>query len=393
MRRLLLFFLLIFAVCARAETPSQIPNPLETNRSWVADVAQVLSEGEEKQINAILSPLERQTGAEIAVVTVRNLSGQDIESWADELFNSWRIGKKGKDNGILLVAAIDERNSHIEIGYGLEDEITDAQSAVIAREQLRPAFKRGDYGAGVLGVVKSLDSKIRGVNFGANSGSNSNPQTQPPVQTQPRIPQPQIQNPPLQKPAPQLPFGLILLSFGAVAGIGGLIYASSRPPKCVRCETELTQLSEAQEDPFLSEEQKFEEDLGAVDWQVWNCPKCNAKRITPQEKFFSTYHRCRRCANRTARQERFVLQYPTYTFPGVEEIREICEWPRCRHQSRHQRSIPRKVHSTSSGGFVGGFGGGFSPGGSGRSSGSSGDSGPSSFGGGESGGAGSSTSW
>lgn len=106
---------LLLALClfcgpqARAETPAQVEDPLRARRSWVSDGAGVIDTQTERNINAVLNRLEAKNGAEIAVVTVHNLGGRSVETFANALFRRWKIGKKGRDNGVLILAAIDER--------------------------------------------------------------------------------------------------------------------------------------------------------------------------------------------------------------------------------------------------------------------------------------------
>jgi uncharacterized protein len=115
----------------------------------VSDFAGVIDTASSDKINAVILELDKKTSAEIAVVTVKNLEGDNIDNYAVNLFKQWGIGKKGKDNGVLILAAIDDRKARIEVGYGLEGVINDAKAGDILRAYVFPNFKKGDYGQGL----------------------------------------------------------------------------------------------------------------------------------------------------------------------------------------------------------------------------------------------------
>jgi uncharacterized protein len=127
---------------------------------FVNDFAEVLSPESEAQMTAICTELREKTGAEIAVATFKNLDGDEIDGFSVKLFEQWMPGKKGIDNGILLVLALEERKVRIEIGYGLEPVITDAEAGEIRRDVMTPHLARGDYSQGFLLGVATIAQKI-----------------------------------------------------------------------------------------------------------------------------------------------------------------------------------------------------------------------------------------
>jgi len=142
---LAIVMILVFAAsCGYAE--EKFPKP----RGFVSDFANILPEKANVELNALFSDLEAKTTAEIAVVTVDSTSPLDIETYAVELFQKWGIGKKGKDNGVLLLVAVKDRKVRIEVGYGLEGAIPDALSERIISTKIIPFFKKGDYVNGIL---------------------------------------------------------------------------------------------------------------------------------------------------------------------------------------------------------------------------------------------------
>ena len=97
-------------------------------RGFVSDSAHLLSGEAVNELTARLDRLERDTSAEVAVVTIETLGGHPIEEYAAGLFERWGIGKKDKDNGVLFLVAYDESELRIEVGYGLESVITDGRA-------------------------------------------------------------------------------------------------------------------------------------------------------------------------------------------------------------------------------------------------------------------------
>lgn len=128
----------------------------------VNDFAQVLTAEQEAVLEQTLKQNEQTTGNEISVVTVKNLGGDTVENFAVKLFEEWGIGKKDKDNGALLLVAIDDRQMRIEVGYGLESYLTDAQSGQIIRNVIAPKFKQGDYSGGITDGVKQIIAATKG---------------------------------------------------------------------------------------------------------------------------------------------------------------------------------------------------------------------------------------
>lgn len=129
---------------------------------FVNDYADVLSAEQENALEAKLSQFENERDNEIAIVTIKSLDNDTIENFAVKLFEDWGIGKKKKDNGVLLLAAIDDRQMKIEVGYGLEGALTDAQSSWIIRDILRPTFKNNDYYGGIDQAVDRIMAITQG---------------------------------------------------------------------------------------------------------------------------------------------------------------------------------------------------------------------------------------
>ncbi|MDP3729615.1 MAG: TPM domain-containing protein [bacterium] len=148
-------------------------------QGFVNDFADMLSAEEERQLEDKLSALSFDTTNEIAVVTVPNLGGDTIENFAVKLFEEWGLGQKEdtmviaredqerrirkvQDNGMLLLISRDDRAMRIEVGYGLEGTLTDAQSFWIMENVITPEFKKGNFYTGIDGAVDAVSSLLSG---------------------------------------------------------------------------------------------------------------------------------------------------------------------------------------------------------------------------------------
>lgn len=118
-------------------------------RAYVNDSAGVLDAQTVAQLNSVLADLDGQAKAQVAVLTVKSLGGADIETYAVETYKKWGIGDKKTSRGVLLLVAVDDHKSRIEVGYGLEGILPDGKTGAIQDQYIIPYFKAGDYAAGI----------------------------------------------------------------------------------------------------------------------------------------------------------------------------------------------------------------------------------------------------
>lgn len=147
----LLVLLLILASPALAAEPKF---PALTGR--VVDDAHVLNSSTQNELAIMLTAHERATGEQVVVVTLESLQGHTIEDYGYQLGRHWGIGHKGTNNGVLLIVVPREHRVRIEVGYGLEGQLTDATSRTIIEKDIVPNFRRGDFNAGVLAGTTSI---------------------------------------------------------------------------------------------------------------------------------------------------------------------------------------------------------------------------------------------
>jgi uncharacterized protein len=130
----------------------------------VVDEARILSAETSGRIDAELRTLEQKTSAQVAVLTVENLDGEAVEDYAIKVASTWKLGQKGKDNGVLFLIAKNDRKMRIEVGYGLEGNIPDALAKRILDGIARPAFRAGDFSAGIEKSISAITALIQGAN-------------------------------------------------------------------------------------------------------------------------------------------------------------------------------------------------------------------------------------
>ncbi|MFN4227273.1 MAG: TPM domain-containing protein [Candidatus Ratteibacteria bacterium] len=137
---------------------------------YLNDFADLLTQRQKEEIEKKLREIEEKTGNEIVVLTIKSLEKEKtIEEYANEIFNNWKIGKKGKDNGVLILIVLNERQIRIEVGYGLEELLTDSKCGKIIRDVMAPSFKENDFYNGInkaieviYEITKGKDLEIKG---------------------------------------------------------------------------------------------------------------------------------------------------------------------------------------------------------------------------------------
>jgi len=133
-------------------------SPLITER--VSDYASILTKEQKQKITRLLIDFESQTTNQIAIVTLPTLDNRSIEDVTYEAFNQFKLGQKKQANGVLIVLAVKEHKMRIEVGKGLEGDLTDLQTQIIQKESMAPEFKKGNYAAGLEAGVEKIIQAI-----------------------------------------------------------------------------------------------------------------------------------------------------------------------------------------------------------------------------------------
>ena len=417
MYRTLLYLICFLAgFIANARTPREVPNVHVADASaWVSDPDGILSIQGRRQADYLLGQLQDSLTVEVPVVIVADLDGQDIDSYATELFELWGIGKKDRDNGMLVLISRDDRKAAIRTGYGTEGVINDGRAGRVIRQAIAPAMKEGDADSAVLNAVAMLGNYLQDPEAAdyLYSSQRSNAQNDEEdfmeflkgygtlaiiavaalillslytYFSSRRLPD--------QERYRKLN-NLRLVIFMAVPltlGIGviswGLWWFLRRhvrlhPHPCPNCGTLMHRVDEVHDNDYLTPAQDMEEKLNSVDYDVWLCPSCNETDIIPYVNSEANYSVCPNCGARAdSLIARRVMRQPTTRAEGLG-----VNMFRCRNCG-NTHEIPYRIAKVaqspiiiipSGGGGRGGIGGGFGGGGS--------------FGGGMTGGGGASGGW
>ena len=386
----------------------------------VHDFADVLPPDVEQTLEQAARDVERQTTAQLAVVTLISLDGETVEAYANKLFNSWGIGRADVNNGVLLLVVPHDRRMRIEVGRGLEPLLTDALCGEIRDDFILPAFRSGDLVGGIRSGTERLAEVLRKYPEAARGVPGSAPLL---VRTARRdalsavgtlavcvlavfvvgriaVSRRSFSTPAfyllcavpivlgaiavrlsLRAPRPVEPLAWLGGTGAAAVGAMGVNFRRYRrygPRSCAKCGTRLELLDEAADDVKLSEVQRLEERLGSINYDVWYCPACLHDETEAYVAFFSTFGECPQCRARAFKEgPRQVIQAATAFSTGFARIDGACQG--CNHQASRTVILPKIAAggSSSSGSSFSGGGGG----------------GGSSFGGGSSGGGGASGSW
>jgi len=380
----------------------------------VHDFANLLSPAQRESLESLSQSVERQTTAQLAIVTVRSLDGQTIDSYANELFNQWGIGQKGLNNGVLLLVAPNERRMRIEVGYGVEPLLTDSLCGEIRDQQVIPQFKRGDYPGGIIAGAERLAHILRSDPKAARGDPDSGPALARKAKKRAFVAIGGVAIAAVvlivsgllvvmrrlysttefmvasaiglaalavaayfvwDAPNRLLPMGWF--NGAAAAALAAwcfnlVKYRRFGPHGCSKCGTQLELLSEQDDDPKLTSVQRLEEKIGSVDYDVWICPACLNSDTERYVKAFSGFTDCPACKARTYKEDpQEMIRAATTTSSGTARVDGRCV--ACNHKGVRFVTLPKISTSSGSGsGFGGGGGGGGFGGGSSGGGGASG---------------------
>lgn len=394
MRKLVLFLLF---VCVGqfnnvfAFSVEQIVNPKTScAQCYVANQDLILSDNTVNSLNQLLNDLNKKTGIEIAVVAIEGEQTTSAREVSMELFDAWKVGKKGEDNGIIVILTKKSREVFIRTGYGVEGYLTDALSSRIVNNYMVPYFKEGKWDEGFLSGVSQIVRTLE-KSYENNSKSYENKtknyfifslfyliisliyftvaiiliyKQYSHISNNYKLEKIKALK---QKSLPWLIVGIVFFPALLILLIWIYCIAKRRirlsKVKC-SCSCDMRRLSEKEEDKYLSRKAQIEEEIGSKDYDVWLCEKCGQTVIYPYDKILTNYSECPSCKAKTYyKQSEKVLKYPTSFKNGV--MRKTYRCKNCNHISHIDSDIPR-----SGGVIVGGmgsgssFGGGFSGGGS-----------------------------
>ena len=163
MRAIITALALVLTVLSISIDPARAADPVfPALTGRIVDEAGLLSAEDEAALTATLASLEGTSSDQLAIVTLKSLQGFTIEDFGYKLGRHWGIGQEGKDNGVLLIVAPNERKVRIEVGKRLEPIMTDAMSRIIIENAILPGFRRGDFAGGIRAGVRDIKDVLLG---------------------------------------------------------------------------------------------------------------------------------------------------------------------------------------------------------------------------------------
>ena len=160
MRRIRVFIIAAISVLMAASAYAAPSFPALSGQ--VVDQAHVLTADQVTMLTNKLATYQQQSGHQVAIATVSSLQGLDIRDYGYQLGRAWGLGQKGKDDGVLVLVAPNEHKTSIEVGYGLEGDLTDATSSVIISRAMLPKFRSGDYFGGLWAGTDDIAKVVGG---------------------------------------------------------------------------------------------------------------------------------------------------------------------------------------------------------------------------------------
>ncbi len=158
MRRLAFITLLLLLGLALPAAALKVPSP----QGYVTDRAGLISAATEQKLERALRSFEDSDSTQIAVLTIPSLEGEALEDYSLKVAEGWGIGQKEHDNGALLLVSKGDRKIRIEVGYGLEGQLTDLLTGRIIDNEISPRFKQGDFDGGIVAGVAAMVQAVRG---------------------------------------------------------------------------------------------------------------------------------------------------------------------------------------------------------------------------------------
>lgn len=385
-------------------SPKDLTNPnVMDRRVYVADPSGIVSVEAKESTNTALWNLRQHTGVEAVIVVVPNTGDYTEEEFATELFTEWGIGKRDKDNGVLILIVPDQRAARIATGYGVEGVIPDISARKMIQRSIVPHMQNNDLD----GAVEAIANDI------------ANVLSDPVAAEELKSAKKDIweENPESDITAEELTnFVIIIIILVFLVSIGKYIYdskkygkqdryrqalswhkertsyivlailsaglglipfllmrrkynkARNKPIECPNCRNMMHKLNEEEDNYYLNPAQDLEEKLDTVDYDVWLCDKCGTVERYPFRTNQMKYEECPNCHTVAMSLVRDHTIVPATTkSTGVGEKVYECKY--CNKKISRRYQIPQKTDASAaalaagailgSGGRGGGFGGGF----------------------------------
>ena len=404
-KQLLFALLLLFAhsLCGQSPyTVETVPNPKDGGTGYVSDPDNILSAEAIGTLNVLCRDLEETSTAQIAIVLLNSVGEENPKEFATRLFRLWGIGQRDVDNGLLVFTVLDQRRTEFETGDGLEGVLPDIICYRIGMQELVPYFKQDEYGKGLIAATRRFKEVLE------------NPEALEEIRSR----RPKNTYSPVPGTPPFLGWYTVAAALFLLFLTVWLVYTNyskqelydryqmtrkvytwifillfplpyllifpflkrrlrqlrDQPRYSRKNGKLLHKLDERADDEYLELGQAVEEEINAVDYDVWVTENRDDILVLQYAKRWSKYKSCPKCGYRAYHKAHSrVLRHASYSHSGQKEVVHSCK--NCHYSHRQLITLPKKRRS---GGGGGGFGGG---------------GGSSSWGGGSSSGGGAGVSW
>jgi uncharacterized protein len=372
----------------------QIPSPRANGEPiWCVDVTGKLDPEAHYYINQLCEEVHQKVNKELCVVVVHSTKPQEVREYGTELFNHWGVGKWGfgqhfRNDGIILIAALEDRRAGIVLGVGIDDDRKVRTAQQIIDDVVIPNFRAGDSGSALYEGIRACAKRLLAV------ADLDSPTVLPSVAPEGRQVRANVRAHQRRGVWPWMPWILGFAGFSGLMSVLGLrVFLWTRRTYCDRCSQPMVKLSEHDDDAYLEPPEVLEERLGSVNYDVWCCFPCNEVKKFRYGRWFTQYTKCPKCWYITVHRIKTVIQHANYIHGGKVQVVEECK--NCGYNHTYYYHTPKKVRvqTNSGGGSGGGWIGGGSGGGRGSAGGWSGGGRSSGFGGGRSSGRGASGGW
>ncbi|MEB3355189.1 MAG: TPM domain-containing protein [Synechococcales bacterium] len=306
---------------------------------YVNDYGQVLEANDKATMRAALAKFTAETEIQVVVLAIDSIfdyrtGDNSIESFATHLFNTWGIGDRIRNDGILILVAPGDRKVRIELGEGYDAE--DEQTARdIIDDTMLPYFREGRISQGTVAGVNAVVARFNpnslsdtGTGSGYDGAGGGDLWRQLFLFEIPLL-------------WSRLPSVVQVIIGGLVAFFVSIPLLRVRKRygthRCPKCKSNMVRLNEEADNQYLDAGKQKEEQLGSVNYDVWLCRSCSHHILKPYQNLSSQYQKCPMCYRKTLELSTHTLRYATYEEEGEEKVTESCE--NCSHRREYHRSI------------------------------------------------------
>ncbi len=388
MKKLLIIFSLnLLVFCVRASyTPESIPDVrLQDKYNHVSNPDGIIDTSDVQEINSLLNNLEDSLTIEVQVVAVQSIGEEDTRMFANKLFNLWEIGLKGKDNGLLILLVIDQREIVFETGYGMEEILPDALCYRMQQEYMVPYLKDNEFSAGMREGVREVTRYLLEGDYSFDSQENKQGESGfwakfgawgivslfigvfilinlifarnfiRSLKKEYTKKSNAAENLFYAHNNISLPVGCLISLFLPLTGILVIffhLYYRNKIKRlasvCPQCEKTVFHQQIGQEhDQYLTDKEKFEIKIKSVEHYVFCCDSCSYVFKFNSEEKHSDFKRCPVCNTKAfKRGEEKIIKPPSFKTKGESEFTYTCLF--CNHSENIIEPVAKLIRSTDS---------------------------------------------